>query len=82
MTFQMMHFQSHILYLKSKQKNDKTLLRQAQTMTCAYSLKKFHGGGTTVHLMCFKDKIVVLTSLTKQIVQWYHYFLCHPGINS
>jgi hypothetical protein len=25
-----------------KQKKDKTLLKQAQTMTCAYSLKKFH----------------------------------------
>jgi hypothetical protein len=43
--------------------------------------KKFHGGGTTVCLLCFKDKIVVPTSLTKQIIQWYHYLLCHPSIN-
>jgi hypothetical protein len=56
-----------ILYtlLDHKQKKDKTLLKQAQTTTCAYSLEKFHGGGTTVHLLCFKDKIVVPTSLTK-----------------
>ena len=46
-----------------KQKKDKTLLKQAQT--CSYSLKKFHGGGTTVCLLCFKDKIVIPTSLTK-----------------
>jgi hypothetical protein len=46
-----------------KQKKDKTLLKQAQT--CLYSLKKFHGGGTTVCLLCFKDKIVIWTSLTK-----------------
>jgi hypothetical protein len=46
-----------------EQKKDKTLLKQAQT--CSYSLKKFHGGGTTVSLLCFKDKIVILTSLTK-----------------
>jgi hypothetical protein len=51
--------------LDHEQKKDKTLLKQAQTTTCAYSLKKFHGGGTTVCLLCFKDKIVVPTSLTK-----------------
>ena len=32
-----------------EQKKDKTLLKQAQT--CSYSLKKFHGGGTTVCLL-------------------------------
>ncbi len=67
--------------LDLEQKKDETLLKQAQTMTHVYSLKKFHGGGTTVCLLCFKDKIVVPTSLTKQIVQWYHYLLCHPSIN-
>jgi hypothetical protein len=46
-----------------EQKKDKTLLKQAQTGL--YSLKKFHGGGATVHLLCFKDIIVILTSLTK-----------------
>jgi hypothetical protein len=45
-------------------------------------LKMFHGGQhTIVCLLCFKDKIVVPTSLMKWIVQWYHYLLCHPGIN-
>jgi hypothetical protein len=41
------------------------LLKQAQSTTCAYSLKKFHGGGNNVCLLCFKDKIVMLTILTK-----------------
>jgi hypothetical protein len=50
-----------------KQKKDKTLLKR--------------GGGATVCLVCFKDKIVIPTSLTKRIIQWYHYLLCHPGIN-
>jgi hypothetical protein len=62
-----------------KQKKDKILLKQAQT--CSHSLKKFHGGGATVPLLCFKDKIVILTSLTKRIVEWYHYLLCHPSIS-
>jgi hypothetical protein len=52
---------SYIL-LDHEQKKDKTLLKQAQTTTHVYSLKKFHGGGTTVRLLCFKDKIVVPTS--------------------
>jgi hypothetical protein len=34
--------------LDREQKKNKTLLKQAQTTTCAYSLKKFHGGGATV----------------------------------
>jgi hypothetical protein len=49
--------------LDHEQNKDRTLLKQAQTMTHAYSLKKFHGGSTTVCLLCFKDKIVIPTSL-------------------
>jgi hypothetical protein len=67
-------FQSHSYTLiDCEQKKDKTLLKQAQTHS--YFLKKFHGGGTTVGLLCFKDKIVIPTSLTKQIIQWYHYLV-------
>jgi hypothetical protein len=56
-----------VLYtvLDRKHRKDKTLLKQAQTMTCAYSLKKVSWGSTTVCLLCLKDKIVMLTSLTK-----------------
>jgi hypothetical protein len=50
-------------FIDHEQKKDKTLLKQAQTHS--YSLKKFHGGGATVRLLCFKDKIVIPTSLTK-----------------
>ena len=50
-------------------------------MTHAYSFKKCHGGSTTDYLLCFKDKIVMPTSLRKQIEQWYHYLLCHHSIN-
>jgi hypothetical protein len=50
--------------LDCKQKKDKTLLKQAQTMTCAYSVKEFHGASTTVCLLYVKNKIVIPTSLT------------------
>jgi len=67
--------------LDREQKKDKTLLNRVRNSAQEYSLKKFHGGGNTVHLLCFKDRIVVPTSLRKRIIQWYHYLLCHPGIN-
>ena len=46
-----------------------------------YHLKDFHGGGKTLSLTCFKDKIVVPTLLQKHVINWYHTLLCHPGIN-
>jgi hypothetical protein len=67
MTFQMTAFPILYTLLDHKQKKDITLLNQAQTMTRAYSLKKFHGGSTTFCLLCFKDKIVVPTSLTAKM---------------
>jgi len=44
-------------------------------------LKSFHGGGKERELIVYKDKIVVPQTLQKRIVDWYHTFLCHPGIN-
>jgi hypothetical protein len=62
-----------VLYtlLDCKQKKDKTLLKQAQANydSSDRTLKEFHVGRTTVRLLCFKNKIVVPTSLTKRIVQ-------------
>jgi hypothetical protein len=40
--------------LDHEKKKDKTHLKQAQTTTHAYSLKKHHGGGTTVLLTVFQ----------------------------
>jgi hypothetical protein len=65
-----------------EQQKDEIILARAQKAQ-HYSVKKFDGCGNAIHeLICFKDKIVVvLTSLQKHIIQWYHYLLCHPGIN-
>jgi len=40
--------------LDHEQKKDKTLLKKVQNST-QYSLKKFHGGSTTIRLLCFKN---------------------------
>ena len=49
--------------------------------SCKYLLKDFHGGGVTRQLVCYNEKIVVPTALQKQVIEWYHTTLCHPGIN-
>ena len=46
-----------------------------------YLLASFHGGEGNIELVCHKDKIVVPPALQSQIVEWYHSYLGHPGIN-
>ncbi len=37
--------------------------------------------GKTQKLICYKDKIILPEGLQEPAVQWYHTYLCHPGIN-
>ncbi len=67
--------------LGQHQAKDKQMLKALQKETTSYHLKSFHGGGKHRDLICYKDKIVVPTSLQKRMIEWYHTFLCHPGIN-
>ena len=46
-----------------------------------YHLAFVHGGEGNIELICHKGKIVVPTVLQPQIVEWYHLYLGHPGIN-
>jgi RNase H-like domain found in reverse transcriptase/Integrase zinc binding domain len=60
------------------QQQDKHLHRMLQTVH--YQLKSFRGGIIERTLICYNDKIVVPNDLQKQMVQWYHDTLCHPGM--
>jgi len=62
------------------QQKDKELLQKAASNS-HYHLKSFSGGGKTRTLICYKDKIVLPVGLQEPAVQWYHTYLCHPGIN-
>ena len=42
-------------------------------------MKNFRGGGRSLSLICFNDKIVVPKTLQTRLVNWYHTHLCHPG---
>ena len=57
------------------------MLKILQKENSKYHLKSFHGGGMERELICYKDKIVVPLTLQKRLTDWYHNYLCHPGIN-
>ena len=63
------------------QSADAALMADARKYTSKYEIKNFHGGGKQRTLLCYKDKIVIPTVLRQRVIQWYHHFLCHPGIN-
>ena len=60
------------------QQKDKDLLRKTQKYK-EYSIKTFRGGGKSRSLICLQGKIVIPKPLQKQLVEWYHQQLCHPG---
>lgn len=67
--------------LGTHQRHDEAMLKKLQKTNSRYSLRSFHGGGTERELICYKDKIVVPTTLQQRLVDWYHNYLCHPGVN-
>ena len=44
-----------------------------------HTSKTFCGGNKQYTLICHKGKIVVPHIFQQQLVEWYHYMLCHPG---
>ena len=66
--------------LINKFQNEDTKLQQIlKDEKSVYQLKEFRGGGKTLSLICFNDKIVIPKPLQQRLVQWYHTHLCHPG---
>ena len=63
------------------QSEDKKIRKLAMTKPDKYTLKEFKSTGKKFDLICHRDKIGVPESLQHRIVQWYHTYLGHPGIN-
>lgn len=64
---------------KEQQKDNELLeaLRKNQ-----YSVNAFCGGDNTKRdLICHNGKIVIPASLRRRVVEWYHNYLLHPGLN-
>ena len=66
--------------LQRAQQQDKRLHRVLNASDNQYRFTTFRGGGTSHTLICHNGKIVVQESLQKQVVDWYHQTLCHPGM--
>ena len=60
------------------QQNNKPLIKSAE-LNKNYSIKHFHRADKIYSLICRKHKIVIPKLLKKQVVEWYHNALCHPG---
>ena len=60
------------------QQKDKELIKIAQNNK-DYSIQNFHGADKKYSLICKNRKIVIPKQLEKQVVEWYHNALCHPG---
>jgi hypothetical protein len=67
--------------LGENQSKDKQMLKTLQKKDSKYHLKSFQGGGKHRDLIYYNDKIVVPDSQQVRIVDWYHTYLGHPGIN-
>lgn len=60
------------------QQQDKELVRVAQSNK-EYSVKIHKVAGEEIPLLSYQGRIVIPKSLQKQIAQWHHAQLCHPG---
>ena len=66
--------------LQRAQQQDKSLHRVLNKSENQYRFTTFRGGGIHHTLICHNGKIVIPESLQKQVVEWYHQTLCHPGM--
>ena len=67
--------------LGQAQAKDKELIKRFKSKKHHYKIQNFAAADKKIELICYKDKIVVAKSLQKHVVDWYHNYLGHPGIN-
>ena len=65
--------------IERAQRDDLNLMSFLKKGFPGLHLKTFHGGGKSIELICYKDKIAMPKALQRRTVQWYHDILCHPG---
>ncbi len=69
------------LIAREQSLDEELLVAAKRNVTGNYQLKDFHGGGKTIQMLCYLDKIVIPKSLQLRTVEWYHTSLCHPGLS-
>ena len=66
--------------IEKHQKKDRTLINKLKTNK-NYTLKTFRGGEKSYDLVLRHDKIVIPSTLKRKVLEWYHTYLLHPGLN-
>ena len=69
------------LEMGQAQSKDKELLKLVSEKPNIYLFKTFYSAGKTFELIVKNDKIVIAKEQQQRVVDWYHNFLGHPGIN-
>ena len=67
--------------ISKAQLKDKKLLKVRDKKNSPYESHNFMFAGEQVPVICFKGKMVIPSTLQKRIIDWYHSYLGHPGIN-
>ena len=53
-----------------------------EKINCAkYQKGSFHGGRNTIELVTYKNKVLIPQKLQKYVVNWYHTYILHPGLD-
>jgi hypothetical protein len=76
-----MAFPLSYTFLEKAQSTDIVILKETAKIKSLYSIQPFTGGRKTRELICYNGKIVVPKKLQARVIQWYHDYLGHPGIN-
>ena len=63
---------------KEKRGNIITELKKTNSK---YEIKPFSTADKVREMVCYNGKIVIPTALQKEVIEWYHHYLSHPGIN-
>jgi len=67
--------------ISQAQSKDRGLRRQLNKEGSKYKTLLFAAAGKEYPLLCHNGKIVIPSALQARIVDWYHTYLSHPGIN-
>ena len=62
---------------RAQNNKDKNLIKLLKSNTPSFHIKAFCGGGKKRELICH-NKIIILSSLQRRVVEWYHTALYHP----
>ncbi len=67
--------------LAQAQSKDREAKQKVMSQAKNFMLKKFVAANRPFDLICYKEKIYVPKSMQQKVVDWYHTYLGHPGVN-